>query len=423
MNAIKESLNEFLINIGLEKSTADILERLIILFVIILLAFLVQKLCKRLIIPIMQKLVKSTKATWDDIILDKKIISGLAGLIAPILIYIFSPLAYEAESEGLVLVQRLCMVYLIAVCVRFISALLNAFHTVYSTKEKYKDRPLKGLLQTVQVILFFIAGIAIISILLDKDPAVLLAGLGASAAILMLIFQDSILGFVSGIQLSANDMLRVGDWIEMPKYGVDGDVIEVTLNTVKVQNFDRTTVTIPPTLLMKDSFKNWRGMVDAGGRRVKRSIYIDMNSVKFCSPEMLESFDKIQVLSEYIKEKQEVLTEYNKEHNIDDSVVVNGRRQTNLGVFRAYLDNYLKNHPSVHQGMTCMVRQLQPTDKGLPLELYFFTSTTAWIAYENIQSDIFDHVLAVVPYFDLNVYQAPSGKDINSLGEDKIYNT
>jgi Small-conductance mechanosensitive channel len=408
-------LNDFLLSIGLEQATVNYLGPLILLIVIVGLAFLIQKLCKQLILPLIQKLVSNTKITWDDILFDKKVVGGLASLIAPVLIYISVPLIYNADSDALVIIQRLCMVYLIAVFVRFISTLLSAFHTIYSKKEKFKNRPLKGLLQTMQVILYFFAGIVILGILIDKDPTVLLAGLGASAAILMLVFQDSILGFVSGIQLSANDMLRVGDWIEMPKYGVDGDVIEVTLNTVKVQNFDRTTVTIPPTLLMKDSFKNWRGMVDAGGRRVKRSIDIDMSSVKFCTSEMLERYDKIQMLSKYINEKEEVLTEYNKEHNIDNSIVVNGRRQTNLGVFRAYLDHYLKSHPSVHHGMTCMVRQLQPTEKGLPLELYFFTSTTAWIEYENIQADIFDHVLAVIPYFDLNVYQAPSGKDLKMM--------
>lgn len=415
MNGMRESLNEMLISIGLSSSTADILDRLIILIGIVILALLAQKLVKRLIIPAIQRIVKSTKATWDDIIFDKKIVGGVTGLIAPILIYVFAPIAYLPESEPLDLIQRLCMVWIIAVFVRFLSALMSAFYIIYSQKEQFRDRPLKGLVQTVQVILFFIAGIAIVSILINKSPAILLTGLGASAAILMLVFQDSILGFVSGIQLSANNMLRVGDWIEMPKYGVDGDVIEVSLNTVKVRNFDKTVVTIPPTILMKDSFKNWRGMEESGGRRVKRSIYVDMNSVKFCTPEMLERYNKIQVLSEYISEKNKVLQDYNKEHNIDDSVVVNGRRQTNLGVFRAYLENYLKYHPLVNHEMTCMVRQLQPTEKGMPLELYFFTATTRWIDYENIQSDIFDHVLAVVPYFDLNVYQAPSGKDMEKM--------
>lgn len=413
MKGIETGLNDLLVSVGLEESTAGVMDKLIIFCALVVLAFLAQKLCKRLIVPAVQKLVRATKADWDDVVFDKKVIGGLTNLIAPILIYVFAPAIYEGGSTGLVLIQRLCMVVIIAVFVRFINALLNAFYTV--TQNKYRDRPLKGLLQTVQVILYFVAGIAIVSILIDKSPAILLTGLGASAAILMLVFQDSILGFVSGIQLSANNMLSVGDWIEMPKYGVDGDVIEVTLNTVKVQNFDRTIVTIPPTLLMKDSFKNWRGMQESGGRRVKRSIYVDMTSVKFCTDEMLQRYNKIQVLSNYINDKEKVLSEYNKEHNIDNSVVVNGRRQTNLGVFRAYLDNYLKSHPSVHHGMTCMVRQLQPTDKGLPLELYFFTATTKWLEYEDIQSDIFDHVLSVIPYFDLNVYQAPAGKDLARL--------
>jgi hypothetical protein len=229
--------------------------------------------------------------------------------------------------------------------------------------------------------------------------------------VLMLVFKDSIMGFVSGVQLSANNMLKVGDWITMPKYGADGDVIEVSLNTVKVRNFDKTITTIPPYLLVSDSFQNWRGMQESGGRRIKRSINIDMNSVRFCTPEMLAKYRKIQLLANYVEQTEQVIKEYNEEHHIDNSILVNGRRQTNLGVFRAYLNCYLKSHPGVNHNMTCMVRQLQPTDHGIPLELYFFSATTSWIPYEDLQSDVFDHLLAIISEFDLHVFQSPSGED------------
>lgn len=415
MNELKESLNDFLFSLGLESATADVVEKTIIILVIIALAFFIEKVCIRVLLNVIQKLVKKTKANWDDILFSREVIGKLFGMIAPILVDISIPIVFEGGSDGAIIAHRLCTIYIIAIFARFLNSLFSAFYTIYNAKPEFRDRPLKGILQTIQVIVYFIAGIMIVSTLLDKEATMLLTGLGASAAVLMLVFQDSILGFVSGVQLSANGMLRVGDWIEMPKYGVDGDVLEVSLNTVKVQNWDKTIVTIPPTLLMKDSFKNWRGMVDSGGRRVKRSVFIDMNSVTFCTPEMLERYRKIQFIAQYIDEKEKELSDYNKEHGIDNSMIVNGRRQTNLGVFRAYLSNYLKLHPSVNHEMTCMVRQLQPTELGLPLELYFFTNTTAWVLYEGIQADVFDHVLAVASFFDLNVFQNPSGKDFGKL--------
>lgn len=251
--------------------------------------------------------------------------------------------------------------------------------------------------------------------LIGRDPLSLLAGLGASAAILMLVFKDSIMGFVSGVQLSANDMLKVGDWIAMPKYGADGTVIEVTLNTVKVRNWDNTITTIPPYLLVSDSFQNWRGMRESGGRRVKRSINIDMTSVRFCTPEMLAKYRKIQLLKDYVEQTEEVIEKYNVENGIDNSILVNGRRQTNLGVFRAYLTAYLKSLPDVNQELTCMVRQLQPTDRGIPIELYFFCALKDWVPYEGVQADVFDHVLAIIPEFDLQVFQSPSGRDFQRV--------
>lgn len=415
MNVLTAWLNETLLSLGVNSSTADLLGKAIILIVIVGLAFLVQKICKYIVFHTIVKFVQKTKVTWDDIVFDPKVIGKLIGMIAPVIVYLSAPAVFESGSSAYEYLQRFCMAYIIAMFIRFVGALLTAFYTIYNSIEKYRDRPLKGLLQTAQIILYFIGGIAVVSILIDKSPLGLLAGLGASAAVLMLVFQDSILGFVSGIQLSANNMVRVGDWIEMPKYGADGDVIEITLNTVKIQNWDKTIVTLPPTALMKESFQNWRGMQESGGRRIKRSVNIDMNTVKFCTPEMLEKYNKIHLVNQYVVETEEIIRKFNEEHRIDNSVLVNGRRQTNLGVFRAYLTSYLKNHPSVNQQMTCMVRQLQPTEKGIPLELYFFSANQVWVEYERIQADIFDHVLAIIPEFDLQVFQNPTGADFIQL--------
>ena len=417
MEKITGIIKEILQSWGFNESWTDDLTSTIILVIILAIAFLGDAICKHVILTTVTRLVKKTKATWDDVVFDRKVMIYLSHLVAPIILYILLPLAIS-NAGLLTFILRICMIYIIAVFLKFISALLSALYHVYSEREQFRDRPLKGLLQTVQVILFFIGGIIIVSILIDKSPMVLLTGLGASAAVLMLVFKDSIMGFVSGIQLSANNMLKVGDWIEMPKYGADGTVIEVTLNTVKVRNWDNTITTIPPYALVSDSFQNWRGMQESGGRRIKRSIRIDMNSVKFCTLEMLTKYRKIRLLKDYIEETEKVVEEYNKEHGIDNSVLVNGRRQTNLGVFRAYLTNYLRSLPAVNQDLTCMVRQLQPTEQGIPLELYFFSSIKAWIPYEGVQADVFDHVLAIIPEFDLHVFQNPTGEDFRALSRN-----
>ena len=415
--SIVQQINEGLQTLGFSQSLADQLDQFIAFLGVLLVAYLADSICRKVLLKVVSRLIKQTKATWDDIVFDRKVMVHLSRMVAPILIYILLPLAFsDAGSVTLALIMRFCLIFIIIMFLSFISALLTAVYTVYSEKEQFRDRPLKGLLQTVQVILYFVGGIIVVSILIDRSPGVLLTGLGASAAVLMLVFKDSIMGFVSGVQLSANNMLKVGDWITMPKYGADGTVIEVTLNTVKVRNFDNTITTIPPYLLVSDSFQNWQGMQESGGRRVKRSINIDMSSVRFCTPEMLAKYRKIQLLKDYVDRTEKVVEEYNKEHNIDNSVLVNGRRQTNLGVFRAYLTNYLKSLPTVNQELTCMVRQLQPTETGIPLELYFFSANKVWVAYEGIQADVFDHVLAIIPEFDLQVFQNPSGADLRRIG-------
>lgn len=414
MHTIQDWLSNQLISLGIIKDTVSVLDNSIVLLIIILITVAIDYTCRYIVLGMFKRLAKRTKNQWDDLIIERKIINKMMHIIPAILVYILLPIAFPAEESPkiLIILQRLCLIYIIAVTLRFINASLNIIHEIYNQKETFKDKPLKGFIQIIQVIVFFIGFIFIISILINKSPTTLLAGLGASAAILMLVFKDTILGFVAGIQLSANDMLRSGDWITMSKYGADGTVMEVTLNAVKVKNFDNTITTIPPYALVSDAFQNWRGMSESPGRRIKRSINIDMNSVCFCTPEMLSRFRKISLLTDYINNKEKELHQYNEEHHIDESVWVNGRRQTNIGVFRAYLLNYLKSLPEVSNELTCMVRHLQPTEKGIPIELYFFSSEKNWVLYEGIQADVFDHILAVIPEFKLSVFQNISGSDL-----------
>lgn len=308
--------------------------------------------------------------------------------------------------------------YILAVFLRFVSALFTAVYLVYSAREQYKDKTLKGLLQTAQVILLYRSYHHYQYFDKAKSPVVLLTGLGASAAVLMLVFKDMTKRICLRIQLSANNMLKVGDWITMPKYGADGTVIEVTLNTVKVRNFDNTITTIPPYLLISDSFQNWQGMQESGGRRVKRSINIDMTSVHFCTPEMLAKYRKIQLLKDYVDETEKVVEEsMAKEHHIDNSVLVNGRRQIKFGSFPgAYLTNYLKNLPTVNQDLTCMVRQLQPTETGIPLELYFFSANKVWVAYEGTTGRCFRSCACHYSRIRLACLPKPSGADLHRMG-------
>ena len=402
--------------LGFSVETADVWDRWVVLGFIVAIAFVSDFVCRQLLLRVVKRIVARTKATWDDILFEDRVLRRLCHIVPPVLIYFLLPLAFPPESGMVAFVLKLLLIYVIAVVLRFVNAFLKALHDVADQKEELQGKPLKGLMQTGQVIAFFVCIILIISILIDKSPARLLAGLGASAAILMLVFKDSIMGLVSGIQLTANDMLHVGDWISMSKYGVNGRVTEVTLNTVKVRNWDNTIVTVPPYLLISDSFQNWRPMQDSGGRRVMRSVNIDMNSVRFCTPEMLDRFRKIRLLKDYIDETERLIAESNEQAGVEnDPEPVNGLHQTNLGVFRAYLERYLRSLAGINQEMMLMVRQLKPTEKGLPVELYFFSKVTEWTVYEKVQADVFDHVLAVIPEFGLRVFQNPAGSDVRDL--------
>ncbi len=385
-------INSVLLTWGVTQEQADKSSYIVLVCLVACVVLLADVICRYVIVNVITRLVKRTKVTWDDILFDRKVLKRLSHIVAPMLLYMLLPLI--VPSTGLLdFSRRMCMIYIVAVALRFINSFLSGLYTIYSDNDKIKNRPLKGLLQTGQGIIFFIGAIIIVSLLINRSPMVLLTGLGASAAVLMLVFKDSIMGFVSGIQLTANDMLCVGDWITMPKYGADGNVIEVTLNTVKVRNWDNTITTIPPYALVSDSFQNWRGMSESDGRRVKRSVSIDMSCVKFCTPQMIEKYRSMPLLTEYINRMTEISSD---EHT---------SRLTNLGVFRIYLTYYIKSLSGVNSRMTCMVRQLQPTPTGIPLELYFFSADKSWVPYENLQSDVFDHLLAIISEFDLKVFQ------------------
>ncbi len=330
-------------------------------------------------------------------------------------VYLLVPLVLGDISSLVKLLQHGALAYMLIVVILVIDSLINALLEIYQSMEVSKRIPLRWLSQVFKIALYILGTILFLSIVLDRNPGYFLGGLGAMTAVLMLIFKDSILGLVAGIQLSANQMVAVGDWIEMPQFGADGDVLEVALTTVKVRNFDKTITTIPTYSLISSSFKNWRGMSESGGRRIKRSVHIDMTSVKLCNAEMLERFSKIQFIREYIDSKNAELQDHNVSEKVDDGSVVNGRRLTNLGTFRAYVVAYLRNHPQVNQDMTLLVRQLPPTESGLPIEIYVFSADKDWVNYEAIQADIFDHLLAVVPEFDLRVFQNPTGADFGGL--------
>ncbi len=407
--------NGMLTSVGLKPGTADWLDQLVILAIILLLAWLLGMFCRYVVVGAVQRVVGHTKVTWDDELFNTSLLRKLFRFLPVILIYILLPLAFGHDKALLKTMQHVCSVVLVWVTMVFLSTLIKTIINLLGRSESMEGKPLKGVQQILQITVYLVGVLIIISILIQKDMTAIFAALGASAAVTMLIFKDSITGFVSGVQLSANNMLKPGDWITMPKYGADGTVIDVTLTTVKVRNFDNTITTIPPYALTNDSFQNWRGMEESPGRRIKRSINIDMNSVKFCTPEMLEKYRKVSLLTRYIDETEAELQKYNSERHIDGTVQINARRQTNIGVFRAYLDRYLASLPQVNQEMTCMVRQLQPTENGIPIELYFFSAVKEWIPYERVQADVFDHVLSVIPEFELYVFQNPSGRDMQNL--------
>ncbi len=414
---INSWLTEHLLALGLNDFSANMVRIFILVIAMLLLSWAADVIAKRFIVKVLDVFFKKTKSKYDDYLVKRKVFHKLSHLAPAVVILLMTGVIFYDFPNFSIVLTKTVFVYIVFVIVASINSFLKAVDDVYNTFDFSKERPIKGYIQVVQIIIYSVAVLTSVSILFGVNMTAIFTGLGAVAAVILLIFKDTILGLVAGVQLTANNMVKIGDWISMPSHNADGTVLEITLNTVKVQNWDKTITTIPTYALVANSFSNWRGMEESGGRRIKRHINIDMHSVKFCSKKMLDKFRKIAYLSEYIDKKEKELAEYNKQNNFDDAVLVNGRRMTNIGVFRKYLEEYLWHHPKVHHGMTFLVRHLQPTEKGIPIEIYVFSKDQEWAKYEAIQADIFDHILAVIPEFELSVFQFPTGNDLKKLGD------
>jgi miniconductance mechanosensitive channel len=404
-----EFMSEWIAKLNLNPQLTEVLARAALAIAVVLLAWLANLLTKRVLLRVIRSAVKRSDTRWDDALVEKRLFNRAAHIAPAVVIYLAAGVPFEELPAWISATQSAATIYMLIVGALVIDALLNGVVSIYRTFDVAQRVPIRGFVQVVKVVVYFAIGIFVLSTLLNESPKFFLGGMGALTAVLMLVFKDPILGFVGGIQLTTNDMVRIGDWIALPKFGADGTVIDVSLTTVKVQNWDQTITMIPTYALISDSFKNWRGMSDAGGRRICRSLNIDVSSIRFCSDEMLDGYRKIEFIREYLERMEAEVAAHNAEHGVDGSIEINGRRLTNIGTFRAYVTAYLRNHARVHQeGLTFLVRQLAPGPKGLPIQVYVFTKTTAWVEYEGIQADIFDHLLAAAPEFDLRVFQDPT---------------
>jgi len=367
----------------------------------------------RILLRTVSHLFKKTSTKFDDILIEERVFSKLPFLVPLVILYNSKDLLYWNNLLDRVILSTIALIFLYS-----LNALINALNEMFKLTELSKKFSIKSYTQIGKLLINIFGIIVVIAVLTGNSPVYLLSGLGALTAVLILVFKDTILSLVSSVQISSNDLFKVGDWVEAPQFGADGDVIDIALHSVKIQNWDKTISVIPTNKLIDSSFKNWRGMAESGGRRIKRSINIDMSSIKFCTNEMIDRYSKYNVIANYIKVKLEEVQRFNIENNITDESLINGRSLTNIGTFRAYIEGYLRNHNKIHDEMTFLVRQLSPSANGLPIEIYVFSNDTDWLNYEKIQADIFDHLLAVVSEFELKVFQNPSGSDFKSSFAD-----
>lgn len=401
-------------NIGFSVEASETMTSVIIIIAVYALCFLANIITKKVLLRLVSRIIEQSRYKWCEKLYEHRMFHRTAHLVTPLIVSFFAG-CFPGYEEW---IKRVLSAYVTFILLLIIDSVLNAADDIYRTYDISKTRPIKGFLQVIKIVSIVIGIIIIVSSLIGQNPLILIGGLGAMSAVIMLVFQSSILGFVAGIQLTSNDMVRIGDWIQMPKYDADGTVTELTLTTVKVRNFDNSITTIPAQAMVTDSFRNWRGMTESGARRIKRSISIDISSIKFCTEEMLDYFSRIEYLKDYISDKMKEIEEYNRRLNIDTSVPVNGRRMTNIGTFRFYVQNYVANHPGIRKDKTVLVHQLPPTTEGLPLEICAFADTTDGQKYEKIQADIFDHLFAVLPQFGLRAYQKPSGFDLSIINRN-----
>ena len=367
----------------------------------------------RILLRTVSHLFKKTSTKFDDILIEERVFNKLPFLVPLVILYNSKDLLYWNNLLDRVILSTIALIFLYS-----LNALINALNEMFKLTDLSKKFSIKSYTQIGKLLVNIFGIIVVIAVLTGNSPVYLLSGLGALTAVLILVFKDTILSLVSSVQISSNDLFKVGDWVEAPQFGADGDVIDIALHSVKIQNWDKTISVIPTNKLIDSSFKNWRGMAESGGRRIKRSINIDMSSIKFCTNEMIDRYSKYNVIANYLKVKLEEVQRFNIENNITDESLINGRSLTNIGTFRAYIEGYLRNHNKIHDEMTFLVRQLSPSANGLPIEIYVFSNDTDWLNYEKIQADIFDHLLAVVSEFELKVFQNPSGSDFKSSFAD-----
>jgi len=415
MESLITWIRELLTGYGIPVADAALMGTLAGVLLVLCLAWLGNFIAKRIILGAVDQIVKLTKFEWDDALLESRVFTRLSHLIPAMIINAYGEAVLGTTPEVLTGVTAAVNIYLVFILVSVFFAILDAILIISEKGKNTAGMPIKGFFQALKLVATVFGLILLLAIVLNKSPVYLLSGLGALTAVLLLVFRDAILGFVAGIMISVNNMVRVGDWIEMPKADADGDVIDVSLTTVKVQNWDKTITTIPTYNLISDSFKNWRGMSESGGRRIKRSLFLDVQSIRFADEELIGRWGKIDLLKEYLNKKREEIKKANEERGTDLTILGNGRRITNAGTFRAYCIAYLKAHPQIHQEMTFLVRQLAPTESGLPLEIYVFSKDQVWANYEAIQADIFDHMMSVIGEFDLRIFQKPSGRDFQGL--------
>ncbi len=412
---IKNQVIEKLILLGLTEYWSHLITKVSLVITALILAYVIDRVIRYLLFSIFVRLIKKSKTDWDDLLVEHKVFYAIAHLVPVLFIFYIIPEILDQDLVWVDYLERLNKVVVIIVFAVLFFRILNIVKTIIGRIESFKDKPLDSYFQLVKIIISIILFLLVLSILAKTPIGYFFGAFGAMTAVVILVFKDTLLGFIGSIQLSANDMIRVGDWISMENFGADGDVIEINLTTVKVRNWDKTITTVPTYSLISDSFKNWRGMQETGSRRIARSIFINQSTIKFADQDLINQFKKIHLLEEYISRKENEVVLYNNENKVDTSMISNGRRITNIGTFRAYLVTYLKNHPKINQDLTILVRQLDPTINGIPLQIYAFSSDIEWVNYEGIQSDIFDHILAVISQFELSLFQSPSGADFKKV--------
>ncbi len=415
MNTLTHWLNKIALETGLDIPDAASPRLFFLIGAFTAISLVAYWITKKYLVALLYTIVRKSSPEWGQLFVKKKPLDQLAHLVPATILKMAAPLLLGNSGPLFILADKLINCYLTIVVTMVVISLIKATESILTKTALFIEKPLSSYFQIARIIIYIFTGILILSEVLDKSPVYLLSAFGAMTAILLLIFKDTIMGLVASVQISANGMVKVGDWIEMPKFNADGDVIAINLYTIKIRNWDKTITTVPTYFFITDSFKNWRGMQESGGRRIKRSIFIDTHTVRFVSGEVREKYKQYQLINGYINQRQQEIERHNTEHRVDTTQLINGRRMTNLGIFRNYAQAYLRNHPHINRDLTLLVRQLAIEDRGIPLEIYCFTATTKWADYEDIQANIFDHLIASVGFFDLEIFQQPSGNDILRL--------